>query len=365
MRILYDYQIQICQRYGGVSRYFYEIISRIRQYPDTIIDMPVLLPKSYDLAENLLGKKSFSYPYKVAEILYWINRFCIIPRLRYGKQDIIHITQYRMDVPQKTRGKVVVTVHDMIWELFPETDPTGRRRKQKKCAIDRADGIIAISETTKRDLLKIYPDLNPEKIIVIHHGVTTIASDYDKDLCKKKFGNNFVLFVGARNDYKNFYMFIKAMGRISMHDGDVRIVCTGEKPFNTREKEWILNNGLNNRIIQNKCTNGELAYLYEHARCFVFPSKYEGFGLPILEAFSKCCPVALSDTSIFREIAGDAAAYFDPEDDEKMANVINHILTNDCYRNELIHAAMNQLSHFSWDHTAHDVYRLYRGLLKA
>lgn len=155
------------------------------------------------------------------------------------------------------------------------------------------------------------------------------------------------------------------MGKIAMRDGDVRIICTGEKPFSIMEKEWILNNGLNNRIIQHKCTNGELAYLYEHARCFVFPSKYEGFGLPILEAFSKCCPVALSDTSIFREIAGDAAAYFDPEDDEKMANTIDHVLTNDCYKNALIDAAMNRLSHFSWDHTARDVYQLYKDLLKA
>lgn len=363
MRILYDYQIQICQRYGGVSRYFYEVISRIRNYPETIIDMPALLPKSYDLAEPLCGRRSINYPYKVAEVIYWFNRILIIPRLRWGKQDIIHMTQYRMRIPYHAKGKTVVTVHDMIWELFPQTDPSGRRRKQKKAAIDRADRIIAISETTKNDLLKFYPDIDCSKIKVIYHGVTTMREEYDGDICREKFGNSIILFIGARNAYKNFHIFLKAMKLLLIDYPEINIVCTGEKAFNTQENVWIQENGLKNHIMQSRCTDAELTYLYENALCFVFPSKYEGFGLPILEAFSKGCPTALSDTAIFREIAGEAAAYFDPDQEMNMAAAIRHILSDSDYRNELIRTAAKRTENFSWDHTAAEVYRVYQELI--
>ena len=151
MKILYDYEIMINQRIGGVSRYFKEVITRINKMSDVKVVSPVLFPRSIDVCDALNKKFVFNYPDGAIRILYPINRVLINPFL-YTNLDIIHQTQYRVRIPHGIKAKVVVTVHDMIFELFPDSDPGGIKKKQKYAAMMRADAIIAISNTTYTDL---------------------------------------------------------------------------------------------------------------------------------------------------------------------------------------------------------------------
>ena len=364
MKILYDYEIQVNQRFGGVSKYFYEIISRIKNYKDTTIDLPVILPKSYDIS-RLTGKKSFDYPYRVAKYISILNSYYLKVLLKYKKYDVIHQTQYSFSFPKSVDSKICVTIHDMIWELFPETDPDGSRAKSKKEAIDRSDKIIAISETTKRDLLSIYPDIAEDKITVIHHGV----SYNDNVLIPKSewVPEKYVLYVGTRNEYKNFPTFVKSMITLLKDDSNLYVICTGYKSFSKDELDLMVDieTGMSysDRFIQKKCSDSEIIMLYQNAKCFAFPSKYEGFGMPILESFACNCPVALSDTAIFHEVAGDAGLYFNPDDQQSMSSAIKKVIYSDEITLEYKEKGQRRIKDFSWDKCAQETYAVYKKLL--
>lgn len=364
MNILYDYEIQVNQRFGGVSKYFYEIISRIKNYEDTNIDLPVLLPKSYDMS-RLTGKRSFDYPYRVAKYISILNSVYLNILLKFKRYDVIHQTQYGYMIPKSVTAKVCVTIHDMIWEKFPDTDPDGSRAKSKKHSMDRSDMIIAISETTKKDLLAIYPDIPEDKISVIHHGVS-----YDDDIVLPKSDwvpDNYVLYVGTRNEYKNFYTFAEAMVSLMKSDASLHVICTGYKAFTKDEmammKDSETGNNYSDRFIQKKCSDSDMKMLYQHAKCFVFPSKYEGFGMPILESFACDCPVVLSDTEIFHEVAGDAGVYFNPDDSSSIADSISHVVYSKSAILDCKVKGKNRMKEFSWDECSMKTYSVYKNIV--
>lgn len=367
MNILYDYEIQVNQRFGGVSKYFYEIISRIKNYENTDIDLPVIFPKSYDMS-RLTGKKSFDYPYRIAKYISILNSVYLNILLKFKKYDVIHQTQYGYIIPRSVAAKVCVTIHDMIWEKFTDTDPDGSRAKSKKRAIDRSDMIIAISETTKKDLLAIYPDIPEDKISVIHHGV---SYDDDDDVILPKCDwvpDNYILYVGTRNEYKNFYTFAAAMVSLMQSDSSLYVICTGYKAF-TKDELSIMTDSktgisYSGRFIQKKCSDSDMKMLYQNAKCFVFPSKYEGFGMPILESFACDCPVILSDTEIFREVAGYAGVYFNPDDASSIEDAVSRVIYSDDIISEYKAKGKDRMKEFSWDKCAQKTYSVYNNMVK-
>ena len=366
MKILYDYENQVNQRFGGVSKYFYEIISRIKDYSETCIDLPVILPKSYDLSK-ITGKKSYNYPYKVAKLISILNSFYLNTLLKFNNYDVIHQTQYGYSIPSRINSKVCITIHDMIWEKFPETDPDGSRARSKKRCIDRADKIIAISETTKKDLLAIYPNLDERKIVVIHHGVSYIGTTL---LEKKEWvPDKYVLYVGTRNDYKNFKVFVLAMLELIKNDASLYSVCTGYKSFTSEELNWMIDTetgfDYSNHFIQKQCSDDDMIMLYQHAKCFVFPSKYEGFGMPILESFACNCPVVLSDIDIFHEVAGDAGIYFNPNNKINLYDAIYSVVYSDSTSSEYKQKGQDRIKEFSWDKCAQETYDVYREMIES
>ena len=254
----------------------------------------------------------------------------------------------------------------MIWEKYPETDPDGGSRRNKKQAIDRADGIIAISEATRRDLLNIYPELSSKDIRVIHHGSSYSDSFDEKHARPEWIPGRFVLYVGARESYKNFLSFFDAMESVLSENADLYVVCTGENSFTDAESTHFnrtyKDKALINRFIQKRCTDDELIALYHNAECFVFPSKCEGFGMPILEAFACGCPVALSDIDIFHEVAGEAAVYFDPDDKQSISDAVRHIMDDPDLRAGLIDKGRKRTKIFSWDKAARETYDFYKSV---
>lgn len=361
MNVFFDHQIFTIQRFGGISRYFVEIMKRMPE--DINVSSHVVFSDNFFLkkASRETGEKHFnsiSLPkFKKKERLYMkINDWKNIRELRRGKFDLFHPTYFDPYFLRELKRPYVVTVHDMIYEKFPELfgkdDPT---IAQKKETITNADKIIAISDCTKRDVMDIY-GIPEERIKVIYHGhnIRPQSAEIIPGLPR-----HYILYVGQRFHYKNFNRFLQAFALLHMAYPEISLVCTG-KSFSKSEAETIGKLGLSGAVTSRFVSDNQLATLYRNAICFVFPSLYEGFGIPILEAYASQCPVALSDASCFPEIAGDAAGYFDPYDIDSIKTTIEEIICNSTLRSALIKKGTERLKRFSWEKTAQETADLYR-----
>jgi glycosyltransferase involved in cell wall biosynthesis len=224
--------------------------------------------------------------------------------------------------------------------------------------IERADHIIAVSENTKKDLMDIC-GVKESKISVIYHGYSTIE-DFDKT--SLKLPSRYILFIGNRKRYKNFYFFISSLKIVFKKDQFLKLIVAGS-PFSSEELTFIKEQGLEDYIIFRKANDIDLACLYSNAQAFIYPSIYEGFGMPILEAFSYNCPVLLSNTSCFPEIAGDAVIYFDPKNIVDISDKIISVINNTSLREDLILKGRKRLSEFGWNKATQRTFEVYKKVI--
>lgn len=360
MNILYDYQILFNQKFGGISRYYYELVTRISKEVDCKVELPVLFSKNYYF-EAYLGHKSISkYPFRTRFIVDKLNKF-VIKIKNKNRYNIIHPTYYDPYIIDEFSGKLVVTVYDMIHEIFPEQFPENDNTIQnKRDMIHAADKIIAISESTKRDILKFYPQIDSNKICVIYLGNSLVPKT---ELRKMNLPKDFILFVGNRGSYKNFDLFVKAFAQVTNRKNNLNLVCAGGGKFNSLELELLKELHVDELVQQNSFLDDELAQAYSSAQCFVFPSKYEGFGIPVLESFACNCPTLLSNRSSLPEVGGNAALYFDPDDINDMAKKIEEVIYDEELRNKMISFGQERLKLFNWDRIADQTLDLYKSVL--
>ncbi len=359
MRVLFTDKGISFQKYGGVSRYFCEMIKRLMQKPEVRCDIGALFFDNFYFSE-LYDEKSLRHYKPVWKFGKLINRLYSVCLYVMNKYDIVHHTYYNL-FPEYfyKKCKHVVTIHDMIPEMGLLDDKEAVKRKKQY--IYSSDHIVAVSECTKNDILRIYPDISPKKITVIYHGA---------DLDKKSGGSielptRYILYVGQRLQYKNFDNFLLAYSKLLERHQQVLLVCFGGGAFSPKEKERIEELGLSEFVKYVSGNDKELAAAYTNAECFVYPSKYEGFGIPILEAWSCECPVVLSNASCFPEIAGNAAKYFDPDSSEDMALVIGELLDNKEKRKDLKKLGSDRLKEYSWEIAAQKTLDVYRSLLES
>lgn len=348
LRIMYDYQMIVLQRFGGISRYIYDLVSAFS--PDHEIITPVLFPKSFYF-ESYFGKKSSAFALWRwnKPIVYPLNKLYNIFKLILHKPDILHITYYNSYllpfIPSKT--KLVVTAHDMIHEIYPELFPTwDNTTKHKRKVFNRADLIIAISENTKTDLIKFF-GTDSGKISVIYHG-----NPFAKKLPETTFGMDkpYFLFVGQRDRYKNFSTLIKAIAPI-LTERQYNLLCIGGKPFSESEILEFETLGIRSLTERRNCSDAELQMAYKNALCMIYPSEYEGFGIPILEAWSMHCPLILSNASCFPEIAKEGALYFSPKDHLDLRSKILLLLSEPILRESLNAKGQYYLKEFTSEKT--------------
>ncbi len=355
MTILYDYQAFV-QKIGGVSRYHFELI---RHLPEGIqANLQPLLSDNVYLRQMSRRQYSFrsNWDNKNKENVYKaVDQGLSFLTLASKKFDVFHVTGLNPYYIGHAKGKpIVMTVHDLIHEKCDLHDSDVVKAKRKKC-LAVADAIICVSEETKRDLLSYY-DVDEGKTSVIYHGA-------DQDLIAPDVASlveaPYLLYIGGRNSYKNFPNFLRAFARL---DKDMRLVCTGA-PFNSEERELISSLGIGDRIIQRFVTDDELNNLLCHALAFVYPSKMEGFGIPILEAYRAGCPAIISDIQCFHEVAADAAEYFDPNDVDSIAERIGSTVSNSDRLAELKQSGYDRLKFFTWDETANKTAAVYKSLI--
>ena len=382
MKILYDSQIFDMQKTGGVSRYFVEIISRLKKF-DINYELPLTYSKNIYLKEEPLtelnnselkhlyenflpsmqfrGKrKLWSLRNKVFHKDFMTNRQRTIQALKQQDFDIFHTTYYDPYFLDYIGEKpFVLTIYDMIHEKFPEMLLDINTIRNKQLLAEKASKIIAISENTKQDIIDIMK-IPENKIDVVYLGDSILEKNQQE---KNQFGKYF-LFTGNRNDYKNFYFMLLSLSDFLKTNSDVKIVCTGSN-FTDWEAELIKELDLSTQVIHHFFKdNNEMYWLYHNAIAFIFPSYYEGFGIPILEAFSAECPAILADASCFREVADNGALYFDPKNKQQLTECCDKLLKDLSFRQEIISKGKEILKKFSWEKTAEETMKIYKSILE-
>jgi glycosyltransferase involved in cell wall biosynthesis len=361
LSVIYDYQIFSEQAHGGISRYFVELCRQLSAMDGIEAEIFARFHKNRYLDGSLCpyGKSSRVPPRPFpAGVLRRVNCHLFERRVRKRHPAIIHRTYHHSGKTFGSGTRMVTTVYDMTHELFPQHFPHNSRTAQRKARdIGSADLVLCISENTRRDLREILK-VPEEKSQVVHLGVSPLEFDWYPDLGTRK---PFILYVGARGAYKNFFGLLQAYSSSSDLQRDFGILCFGGGPFSQAEYELMseLNIGPN-RIMQVSGDDRWLAACYRNANLFVMPSMYEGFGLPVLEAMTLACPVACSRRSSLPEIAGDAAVYFDPDSVEEMRAVIESLLYDDERINRMKDLGRVHAAEYTWRKCADETLAAYR-----
>lgn len=382
--ILFEPQMFNLQTYGGITRYYFELLKNFHKDEDIEFILPLVFTRNYYLknapfvkCRNLLkpiimkgenqfskyiSKRAWKVSKRIFEFQQHLNQIKLQKSIETRHFDICHLTYYNPEILKHMQNKpLVITVHDMIYELFPEYFRDDPFPAFKKELIKIATKIIAISDNTKRDLIKIY-NVSDDKIEVIYHGCSLSIQNHD---VRKNINlpQKYILFVGERKNYKNFTFFMKSISPLLKIHKNMEVICTGSKGFNVNEIELINSLNLSKRVSHYSVSDDLLLELYKKAAMFVLPSLYEGFGIPILEAFSAGCPVACSNTSSLPEVAGEAAVFFDPRNQESIYNAVDQLISDEALRDKLINKGYKRLRNFSWQKTAKRTKNLYMSLL--
>ncbi len=366
MKILYDHQIFTSQKYGGISRYFYELIHYFNKKKGNEIFISIVFSNNYYISDKKDVKHiSFlpQYDFKGKHRLVApINKMWSILKIKKQNFDVFHPTYYNPYFLDYIGNKpFVLTVYDMIHEKFPAIVPAhDKTSERKRILADKASKIIAISESTKNDLIEIF-DVNPLKIEVIH--LATEMKLNKKLVLEVSLQKEYILFVGTRHSYKNFKKFITSIENLLCEKKELSVICIGGGEFSGEEISFFDKLNIRNQIFQYTVNDELLANYYSHAIMFVFPSLYEGFGIPVLEAFACECPLICSNTSSLPEIAGDAAEYFDPYSEESMRNAITKVLISPARQDILREKGKQRLKYFSWEETAQKTHEVYKSII--
>lgn len=368
MKVLYDYQIFVQQNYGGISRYFCELIERFKKEKSINSILGLKFSNNYylksiyeDKYSGFFSKLNFKGSKRVEHFLNYNYTVRMLKKMNY---EVFHPTYYDPYFLKYIGNKpFVLTVYDMIHELYPHLFKSNDRTvENKRLLIKKANKIIAISESTKRDIIKLY-NIPQEKIEVIHLSSSLKLNPNCTNAIVDNLPDRFILFVGKRAGYKNFDLFIEAVSQILKEDKDLKLLSVGGGVFSKKELDMLSDLNIKDKVIHITTDDDTLSMVYKKALIFVFPSLYEGFGIPILEAFNCECPVALSNSSSFPEVAGEAGIYFDPTNKVSIKESIIQVIYDKKLQNELREKGKLQSQKFSWEKAANKTKQLYSGLL--
>jgi glycosyltransferase involved in cell wall biosynthesis len=365
MRIAYDQVAFEMQRHGGISRYIAELVRNLRQRdgiePTVIapvyINEYLLSPGVRERVRGAFFPLRFRGEAKVAKAL----NNALLPLYWAGRAfDIVHETYYSRVC--RGRGRIrVVTIYDVIHELFPQDFPNSAEvTAAKHAAVRRADHVVCISETTRQDAIRLF-GVAPERSSVIYLGcsldtpVAPTTLEATPAPC--------ILYVGVRSGYKNFLVLLEAFAAAKSLPPTVDLVAFGGRPFSADEHRRIEELGVAGRVRQMSGSDRLLEAHYRAAIAFVYPSRYEGFGIPPLEAMAFGCPVACSDAGSIREVVGDAGAYFHPDDVQGLRAILERLTEDRAYAAELRAKGSAQITKYSWGRCAEETLQLYQRLL--
>ena len=329
MKVLYDHEIFWIQKTGGISRYFSCLIKELIKESSILPIVSAPIYKNIYL-KNINQKylKGFyleNKPVFCGNLINFYNNFKTLKNILNEKPDIIHLTYYSNYLINNNKDYVLT--------------------------------VICISQKTKKDLINLY-GVDETKISVIYLGgdhILTNNIELNKNL------EPFLLYVGSRaRKYKWFNFFLESFAKSIKLKKDLKLVIFGDEVVSKQEYNLIKNNKLEDRIVFDSGDDAKLLSYYKNARAFVFPSTFEGFGLPLVEAMHSGCPVICNNIEVFREIASDSVEFFDYNNSDSLINSIEKVVYDSTYTSDLIKKGLNRAKQITWRHCSQSTENVYK-----
>jgi len=363
VKIAFDAQIFQRQKFGGISRYFTEMAKELCKLDGIEIRFLSPIHRNYYL-QNSFRSEFFTYRLPIypnrmgiGQKIDSISDFIASKQVLKYNPDIIHETFFASKIDPLNKASRVLTVYDLIRETEnPKSDISIRNM----ASIKRASAVICISESTRVDLLNLVP-IDPSMVSTVHLAAAKIFYEC-RTVDSEWIPEDYILYVGQRNGYKNFDRMLKAFARASSLRSSFQLAVFGGGDFNPYEIELIRTLGIEHNIKKFDGNDTVLADLYKHASALIYPSLYEGFGIPVIEAMAAGCPVICSGNSSLPEIAGDAAIFFDPKSEDSMTDAMLKTLQNSKKLEEIRSKGVIRSTLFSWEKTARETAQIYRAL---
>ncbi|MGP0030229.1 MAG: glycosyltransferase family 4 protein [Acidimicrobiales bacterium] len=355
MRVLIDGEAFYRHSRSGITRYFTELIGEFRRRPD--LDVEPVTP--YRLVANRHLTEALPRAYRRVPVpARWrAPLFSAANGRAAGRAlptpDLVHHTLYEPAVLDRGPGVPrVCTVYDFTFELhadlFPGNTEIAGLVADKDIFLRRCDGLLCISAMTYHDLRRWRPDLDvPVEVTPL--GVADCFLDAGGP-APRGLPARYLLHVGNRHAHKNTDVLFRAFARLMDRHDDLHLVLCGNALPSERARLGAL--GIADRSVCVRLADDQLPALYAHAAAFVFPSRYEGFGLPVVEAMASGCPVVMSDVPALLEVGADVALSCAPDDADALVDLVDRVLGDAALRRRMVAAGRVRAQDFSWRRTA-------------
>lgn len=332
---------------GGIATYQTHLMAALEDEEDILVQFSGGYGEGPPgVTRRFIGRRRIAFAANMARAAFW-------------KSDVHHLTAFWRP-PFLNAKASVLTIHDMIPERFGARFPAiaGAHYAKAKLAA-RADAVLCPSEATRRDVLELLK-LPEDRVHVTPEAAAPRPTPHGGWFASQ--AGRYVLIVGRRGYYKNVLPMLPAIGRALRADGSLMLVLAGGGALNADERAALEATGLAGRTAQTQLSEFELVSAYAHAIVLIAPSLAEGFGLPVLEAMQYGAPVVASDIPAQREVAGDAALWFDPERPESLEVALTQVIGDEALRERLRAAGAARAAQFSWTKTAAASAAVYRAV---
>lgn len=366
MRVSYDPEIFYMQRRGGISTYFYRLRQQFLARPELSIE-PDSMPRFVRTELAVEEGSARGLPLGRAARPLIFNMVNSGSRTDWTAIDVRHFTFYgRRHLPRIPGVAKAITIHDMTPELYPHLFGRRNPHANKATHVQEADLIFCVSETTKTDLLSFYPGVE-DRVVVTPHGTgspftaTTSAVEESSLVARRSVGFPYVMFVGSRDRYKAFDLIPPAIREVRRRAVDIGLVVVGGGGFSSEETRLMEDAGIPaSRVHFVSPTDVELASYYRGAVALLYPSDYEGFGLPVLDAMASGCPVIVSDAPALLEVAGAAARVHRRRDAPDLAErIVETLAAPEVDAKALRLAGIRRAKKYTWEASAESVAGAY------